>query len=103
MEQVIMCGSTPVNTFEVPYRSEDVSEMEIGYFQGGKVVILKRKSDIELRDYLAKVRLTEDETLSLKKGTKVKIQSRVKDIEGNVIVSEPIVVSVEECLFEESM
>jgi hypothetical protein len=101
MDNAIRVGSTPINTFEIPYKAEQVKDIEIIYKQGGKEKILKRKSDIELSDYLAKVELSQDDTFNLDDSTRVQIQLRVKDNEDRVIPSDIIVVSVEECLFNE--
>lgn len=101
MSNVIRVGSTPMNTFDIPYKAEQVKDIEIIYKQGGKEKILKRKSDIELTDYLAKVELSQEDTFSLDDSTKVQIQLRVKDNQDKVIPSDIIVVSVEECLFNE--
>ena len=101
MSDFIRVGSTPTNTFEIPFKAAQVKDMEIIYKQGGKEKILKRKSDIELSDYLAKVELSQDDTFNLDDSTKVQIQLRVKDNEDRVIPSDIIVVSVEECLFNE--
>lgn len=101
MSNVIRVGSTPMNTFDIPYKAEEVKDIEIIYKQGGKEKILKRKSDIELTDYLAKVELSQEDTFNLDDSTKVQIQLRVKDIRDKVIPSDIIIVSVEECLFDE--
>jgi hypothetical protein len=101
MSNVIRVGSTPMNTFDIPYKAEQVKDIEIIYKQGGKEKILKRKSDIELTDYLAKVELSQEDTFNLDDSTKVQIQLRVKDIRDKVIPSDIIIVSVEECLFNE--
>lgn len=101
MSNVIRVGSTPINTFDIPYKAEQVKDIEIIYKQGGKEKILKCKSDIELTDYLAKVELSQEDTFNLDDSTKVQIQLRVKDIRDKVIPSDIIIVSVEECLFNE--
>lgn len=101
MSNAIRVGSTPINTFDIPYKAERVKDIEIIYKQGGKEKVLKRKSDIEVTDYLAKVQLSQEDTFNLDDSTKVQIQLRVKDNQDKVIPSDIIVVSVEECLFNE--
>lgn len=101
MDNTIRVGSTPINTFDIPYKAEQVKDIEIVYKQGGKDRIFKRKSDIELTDYLAKVELSQEDTFNLDDSTRVQIQLRVKDNQDKVIPSDIIVVSVEECLFDE--
>lgn len=101
MNNTIRVGSTPINTFDIPYKADQVKDIEIIYKQGGKDKIFKRKSDIELTDYLAKVELSQEDTFNLDDSKRVQIQLRVKDNQDKVITSDIIVVSVEECLFNE--
>lgn len=101
MNNAIRVGSTPINTFEIPYKADQVKDIEIIYRQGGKEKILKKKRDVEILDYLAKVRLSQEDTFNLDDGVKVQIQLRVKDNQDDVVPSEIIVTTVEECLFEE--
>lgn len=101
MDNTIRVGSTPINTFDIPYKADQVKDIEIVYKQGGKDKIFKRKSDIELTDYLAKVELSQEDTFNLDDSTRVQIQLRVKDNQDKVIPSDIIVVSVEDCLFNE--
>lgn len=101
MSNAIRVGSTPINTFDIPYKAEQVKDIEIIYKQGGKEKILKRKGEIEVLDYLAKVELSQEDTFNLEDSVKVQIQIRVKDNRDKVIPSDVIVASVEECLFDE--
>jgi hypothetical protein len=102
MQDIIKVGSTPSNSFEMPFKAEQISDIEIIYVQSGKQKILKRKEDIELTDYLAKVRLSQEDTFALDTNLKVQIQSRIKDSKGNVVLSDILVVNVEDCLFKEA-
>ena len=36
MGNAIRVGSTPINTFDIPYKAEQVKDIEIIYKQGGK-------------------------------------------------------------------
>ena len=101
MSNAIRVGSTPINTFDIPYKAEQVKDIEIIYKQGGKEKILKRKGEIEVLDYLAKVELSQEDTFNLEDSVRVQIQLRVKDNQDKVIPSDIIVVSVEDCLFDE--
>ena len=95
-------GSTPEHSFSLPIKADLIEDLEIIYQQGGADIIRKTKKDCTIEKNLAKVKLSQQETLSLKNVFRsVKLQMRVKTVGGEVMVSDVLSVSVDECLFDE--
>ena len=71
-------GTTPIHTFELPFRASELSSAYITYSQSGKVKFEKQLSDCECEGNKLSVRLTQAETLSLRPYYNTDIQIAVK-------------------------
>lgn len=92
-------GTTPENTFKLPFTLDEVSSLYITYSQEGKVVLEKEISDITIDGNTLNVKLTQEDTLSFSKGA-LNIQIRFKTLQGNAMASRVINTHVDTILKE---
>ena len=94
-------GTTPTHSFVLPFGQEMIKTIEITYEQKFKTILKKKNDGVEFDGNLASVKLTQKETFMFEDGPAVKIQIRVLTPRGDVVASNPMFASVEECLSEE--
>lgn len=92
-------GTTPTLTFELPFESNQIKNLNIAFSQKKDMKFSKEKDDCELSENQVKVKLTQSDTLSLDKGS-VNIQMRVLTKDDNALASDIINVEVEDILKE---
>ena len=56
-------GTTPVHTFELPFDTAEIKEINIAYAHNGVVVLTKEKADCSFEGNTVRVRLTQEDTL----------------------------------------
>lgn len=101
MDNQIQQGSTPTHEFELPFPTDLVANIVVTYEQNDTVVVEKKGDEVEFDGYIARVSLTQAETLKFQNGKMVKIQLKVKTKEDEVIPSEIIYRGVSEVLNKE--
>lgn len=85
-------GTTPTHTFEVPFHTSTIDELEILYVQGKGPILTKVKDDCTFTDNVIRVDLTQEETLKFKEGYAT-VQLRVSR-QGIVMACKPFVMPV---------
>ena len=88
---IMVRGTTPTNTFKLPFYMEiaDISEIYVSYSQNGKIKIEKSIGDLIIKyeeNLVIVCVLTQEDTLKLSEG-KVKIQIRLKTSDGVAMAS----------------
>ena len=96
-------GTTPTNTFTLPFETSSIQEVTVVYAQSDKVVFEKKTADCTMKDNVISVKLTQEETLMLDHAVNVQIQLWIKTTGNDVLGSEIIVVDVDKCLKDEVM
>ena len=91
-------GTTPTNTFELPFDATNIEEVVVIYAQNDVEVFQKNTADCEIKDNVITVKLTQEETLMLNHKVNVQIQVWVKTKGNDVVGSDIIVVDVDKCL-----
>lgn len=86
--------TTPTHTFELPFPTSSIAELEISYKQGGVVKFVKGKDDVTMEDNIITLVLTEEETASLKENGNVGIQVWIRDSGGLALLSDIFTTSV---------
>lgn len=81
-------ATTPTHSFTLELDPKLISQIRITYAQGGKKILTKNKEDITLEGNVAKVRLTQEETLGFDIGRRVEIQIRVLTTGNDALASE---------------
>ena len=97
MSNEITRGTTPGNTFMVPIDLTTCEVLYITYSQVGNVVFEIDLEDITVQSDRLIVKLTQEQTLLLKKG-KVLIQIRGRYPDGTAVASDMIETTTEEIL-----
>lgn len=92
-------GTTPLHTFTIPFNTELIDKVRVIYSQDGSPVL--RKENCTLEGNSIKVKLTQEDTLSLSSNCAVEIQVRVLMHNGEAFASVPKKVAVERCLENE--
>ena len=87
---MICKGCTCRNIFSLPFNENDIDVLFITYQQNGKTVFEKTKDDCEFTDGHVSVLLTQEDTLKLLNESIVKIQIRLKLVNGTVTKSRVI-------------
>lgn len=93
---IMIRGTTPTHTFEVPFDTGTIDELEIQYVQGRNAILTKIKDDCVLAENIIRVDLTQEETLRFKEGYAT-VQLRVSR-QGIVMACKPFVMPVGRCL-----
>lgn len=91
-------GTTPTHTFRLPVTAENVKVLKITYSQDNLVRIVKRMNDCTLNGSTARVKLTQEETLSLNHHKSVEIQIRILTVSGDALASNVKSVPCGRCL-----
>jgi hypothetical protein len=94
-------GTTPTNTYTLPFPTELVEKVRIIFSQRDGLKIKKTEKDVEMEGNTVKIRLTQEETFLLKPTMPVKHQIRVRTTGGDVFKSKVYTFTVDECLDSE--
>ena len=99
---ILQRGTTPVHSFTLPEELKDVdfAALYITYKQGGKTVLEKDINAISVKDGVASVRLTQEETLLFSDRRKCYIQVRLRTAAGDALVSNVVDIPVYDVLKE---
>ena len=98
---VMIRGTTPTHTFNVPLLAENIKKVKITYEQDGVNILTKRESDCTIANKKVTVRLTQEETLRFDHEKLVTIQIRVLSQNDDALSSYPFSVNAIDCLDEE--
>ena len=99
----ILCrGTTPTHSFTLPdeLNGVELAALYITYRQDGKTVIEKDINAISVKDGVASVRLTQEETLLFSDRRKCCIQVRLRTDAGDALVSNVVDIPVYNVLKE---
>lgn len=99
---LIMQGTTPTHSFELPFNTNLIKKLSITYVQNGNIIIKKHIEDCQFDKNVVMVRLTQTDTLEFTPNSKVDIQFKVMDFNGSVTISDILTVNVDEVLDKEA-
>lgn len=100
----MIIGSTPTHKFFLPFNTNVIKAVLISYAQKHKVVLRKRTAECNFEDKIISLKLSEKDTFCIDDAIpSVDVQIKIKLITGDVIVSRPIRISVQECFDEEEV
>lgn len=80
-------GTTPTHTFNLPFETSLVQSVRVFYAVGGKVILEKNTTDVTLEGSKVVVKLTQDDTLKFKGFETVEIQLQVLSPSKDAFVS----------------
>lgn len=80
-------GTTPIHTFTTDLDLSDAAVIWLTYKVDGKIVIDKQKEDLEVTAEEISFKLTQEETLKLLNGDRVRIQIRARFEDGTAVAS----------------
>lgn len=104
LQGVLICGTTPIHEFEIPYDWEEIQDIRIIYGQGGKTVFTKRKNDCSFLEGKLSLELSQEETFLFVPSKILDIEIRVKLTSGNIVqTDEPIRLRVQSTMDKEVM
>ena len=91
-------GTTPTLEFTLPFDVGILAEAWVTMAQKGEVVLDKQLSECQCGGNVLTVKLTQEETLSLKCNCLTEIQIRVRTVDGNALASKVMSVSPDRIL-----
>ena len=95
-------GTTPTHKFTLPNDASEYSNILITYRQNGDTTIEKRLSDLDVKDNIVSLRLTQEETFLFDEGTAF-IQLKVLTTDGiamdSAVYSIPVTSSLSDYVF----
>lgn len=100
VERTIRRGSTPTQTFTIPFDTSTIDSVIIIYAQNKTEVFRKTSADCTITDDDISVILTQEDTLSLSEGD-AEVQMIVKLLTDKVLVTDEITLFVEGVLSED--
>lgn len=98
---MIIRGTTPTHTFEIPFDTSLVKEAHVIYGQEGKEIFRKDAYDCQMEGNKISVTLEQEDTLLLDCRKNVQIQLRVLTTDGTALASTLIHQIVHKCLNDE--
>lgn len=96
-------GTTPTQTFELPFNTSLIREVIISYVQRGKVLFDKRRADCTFEGNIISFRLTQEETFMFDDKHVLTIEMRFIFEDGTVDAANDIITSVDGIYNEEVM
>jgi hypothetical protein len=94
-------GTTPTHTFEIDTDTSLIKTIKITYSQNDKEILVKRTEHCTIGDGIISTRLSQEDTFFFDDGSLVTIQIRILTTGGDALGTEPILMSVRECLDDE--
>ena len=95
-------GTTPIHTFTTNVDNSLIDKLKIVYAQNDKEIFTKTKEDCTFPDEnVISVKLLQEDTFKLDYTKFVNIQLRIKTLGGEILATEPIIISVTKCLDDE--
>lgn len=94
-------GTTPIHEFGIPFDKSSIKSVKVIYAQKGEIVFCKNTPDCGIEDGKITIRLSQEDTLKLDCGAFVYIQLKILTKDNEVLVSDVIKASVDECLDNE--
>lgn len=95
----ISSGCTVTNTFSLPCGEEDIAVLYITYQQNDITVLEKTKEDCNFEGTTAIVRLSQEDTLKFpQEDGQIRIQLRLRTVEGTAMKSTVLTASPDELL-----
>lgn len=99
-------GTTPLHTFVFPKDiNENYTNILITYRQNDKIIMEKELSDLNVFENMAKLRITQDESLSFDDGrgyVQLKVFTVDKHVLGSAAFSFPVTSSLTKSKFDEN-
>lgn len=96
-------GSTPTHKFHLSLSSDMIESAIVTYAQHDKTVFEKQGDDVAIGDNCITVELTQEDTLALDPNESVRVQIKVKTMNGKVIPSKMLYLTTNEVLNKEVM
>lgn len=93
-------GTTPTHIFETDIDLSDADVIYVTYEQNDTVVIEKEKSELSIAEKEISLTLSQEETLRFNTSSEIKIQIRVRFIDGLAVASSIITTDAHEILKE---
>jgi len=98
---MIRKGTTPTQSFVLPFDSSKITAVKITYKQGNDIVLEKRLSDCSIEPDRITVRLSQEDTFKFVNAKPLQIQLRVVTIGGDALATKVYQEQVEQSLDEE--
>lgn len=97
----ISSGCTVTNLFTIPCQGEELAALYITYQQGGATVLEKTLADCTFEENIARVILSQEDTLRFGMGGGlIRIQLRLRTVQGTVLKSRVLTALPDELLKE---
>ena len=94
-------GTTPTHFFTLPFDAGEIDKLRVTYAQNGLTVLDLTEDDVTADGQEIRYQLTQEDTLKFKNNVLVEIQIKLKTLDGNVLASNVIVISVSKILNED--
>ncbi len=94
-------GTTPTLYFECDLVWDDIKELSLVFEQNGKIILKFSKSDCIYEDGSLVITLTQEQSLTFSEQGNIKMQIKLKLLDGTVLASEIVTSTVGQILDEE--
>lgn len=96
-----MRGTTPTQTFTVPFEKALIKEVEIVYVQNEVIILTKTEKDCTIVDNSISVDLSQEDTFKFDSNERLYIQIRILTTGGKVWGCKPKKLAVGKCFSDE--
>lgn len=102
IQGVVIRGTTPEHSFDLPYDKQLIKDLRITYGQNNKEIFTKTIQECVVSDKKVSILLTQEETLLFKAEKPLNIEIRIKLADQKVVRTEdPIILRVVDTMNEE--
>jgi hypothetical protein len=100
---MIIQGTTPTHSFEVPFDTSTIKTARFVYSQDGEVICIKTGADVTISEKSVSTTLTQEDTYNFKEGPQVKLVLRILTQSGDAMASAPVWMLCRGCECKEVM
>jgi hypothetical protein len=94
-------GTTPIHTFKLPTDIGIIKNIKITYSQNGRILLEKYLEDLDIKDDVVSLSLTQEESFKFNQEQKAEVQMRIITNQEDVLASDIKLIYVRKCLDSE--
>lgn len=87
---MIIQGTTPTHTFQLPFDTSTIKTVRFVYSQNGEVVCVKTGEDVQVLPESVATTLTQEDTYDFEPDVQVRLMLRILTVDDTALASDPV-------------